>query len=112
MKAKKEVKPTKEKAPKTYLVRRYEFKAPETDKAKALAKRLLDDGTETQAATLLKFVKDGKGVTFAEILAFVKAAEKGKPEETLERNYRWHLAKLGKAGLVRTVENREAKAAE
>ena len=86
---------------------RFEIRTPETDKAKALAKRLLDDATETQASTLLKFVKSQKNPTFADILAFVRAAEPSKSKETLEANFRWHCSKLKKLGVLSSTSERE-----
>ena len=66
-----------------------------------------DDATETQAATLLKFVKSQKSPTFADILAFVRAAEPSKTVKTLEANYRWHCSKLRAQGVLKATSARE-----
>lgn len=107
MKATKEKPAKKEPKKKSLLVTRYEIRPPETDKAKALAKRLLAEETDTQAATLMKFVKSAKSPTFAEILSFVRTAEPSKTVKTLEANYRWHCSKLCASGVLRSASERE-----
>ena len=109
-KTKKEPKAAKKEKPakkKELLVTRYEIRTPETDKAKALAKRLLDPSAETQASTLLKFVKSQGNPTFADILAFMRASEPGKTVKTLEANYRWHCSDLKKKGVLKATSERE-----
>ena len=96
------MKAKKTEAKKTRIVRRYHFQAPKNAKLKAVVARLLDKETESQQSTLAKFLKAHDGVTWTEIMAFVRAAEpKSKSDKTVHDNYKWHLSQLAQAGLVK-----------
>jgi hypothetical protein len=102
----------KEGKPKEYLVTRYEVKDPVTDKAKELAKRLSDPKNGAQAAMLYRFVRSAKEPpTFGEILAFARAALKGKSAETVEANWRWYVNDLKKRSILKSVEAKEERTA-
>ena len=107
---KKQPKEKKESRAKQYLVTRYEPKEPTTDKQRELAKRLSDPKLGAQAAMLYRFVRAAKEPpTFGEILAFARAALKGKSAETVEANWRWYVNDLKKRGLIKSVEAKEER---
>ena len=57
---------------------------------------------------LYRFVRSAKEPpTFAQILAFAKAALRGKSAETVEANWRWYVNDLRKKGLIKAVERKE-----
>lgn len=97
---KKSAKEKKPKAPKKYIVTRYEATAKADIEA---GKKLL--ASETQKAAVLRACD--RPATFEEILKALATAMKGKKESTVTNNVRWYLSKLRAEGFLKSMDSRE-----
>jgi hypothetical protein len=80
-------------------------KKEDTEKGKGL----LDPKNGTQSALIYRAVHKAKNPTFAEILAAIAPALKGKAAKTIEANARWYVNDLKKKGLLKASGSKEER---